>query len=104
MVYYVHGGNRATEKRKTKMVLITGNTYPVKDQLKSLGARWDAGKKGWLVSPEKADQAKSIVESTGGRKFGGSASGRFGRRTGCSCGSIEDYPRASDCWSCKHDY
>jgi hypothetical protein len=26
-----------------------------------------------------------------------------GRWTGCACGSIEDQPRASDCWSCRHD-
>ena len=26
-----------------------------------------------------------------------------GRRTGCSCGSIEDSPRDSDCASCQHD-
>lgn len=25
-------------------------------------------------------------------------------RTGCSCGSIEGYPRNSDCASCQHDY
>jgi hypothetical protein len=24
--------------------------------------------------------------------------------TGCSCGSNEDHPRASDCASCRHDY
>lgn len=27
-----------------------------------------------------------------------------GRWTGCSCGSREDNPRASDCASCQHDY
>lgn len=27
-----------------------------------------------------------------------------GRWTGCSCGSIEDHPRDSDCASCQHDY
>lgn len=27
-----------------------------------------------------------------------------GRWTGCSCGSIEDHPRPSDCASCQHDY
>jgi hypothetical protein len=26
------------------------------------------------------------------------------RRTGCSCGSLEDTPRDSDCASCQHDY
>ncbi len=25
------------------------------------------------------------------------------RRTGCSCGSLEGVPRASDCWTCRHD-
>lgn len=26
-----------------------------------------------------------------------------GKRTGCSCGSIEDYPRDSDCRSCQFE-
>jgi hypothetical protein len=26
------------------------------------------------------------------------------RRTGCRCGSLEDYPRPSDCAGCKHDW
>lgn len=26
-----------------------------------------------------------------------------GRRTGCSCGSIEGVFRESDCWQCRHD-
>ena len=43
------------------MTLITGNTYPVKDQLKSLGARWNADEKGWMISDEKAEQARKIV-------------------------------------------
>jgi hypothetical protein len=36
-----------------------------------------------------------------------SSSGRGGRGrgtwTGCSCGSVEEYARASDCRSCRHD-
>lgn len=36
------------------MVAISGNTYPVKDQLKSLGARWNADAKAWMVAPDKA--------------------------------------------------
>lgn len=42
-------------------VLITGNTFPVKDQLKSLGGRWDAASKGWSVPAEKADEARTLV-------------------------------------------
>jgi len=26
-----------------------------------------------------------------------------GTRTGCSCGSVEEYERAGDCWTCQHD-
>ncbi len=42
-------------------VLITGNTYPVKDQLKALGGRWDANAKGWLVPDAKAAEAQKLV-------------------------------------------
>ena len=24
-------------------------------------------------------------------------------RTGCRCGSVEEYSKPSDCWTCKHD-
>lgn len=44
-----------------QLVAITGNTYPVKDQLKSLGARWNPEAKAWMVEPSKADQARAIV-------------------------------------------
>jgi hypothetical protein len=42
-------------------VRIEGNTYPVKDALKALGARWDADSKAWMVPAEKADQARALV-------------------------------------------
>lgn len=45
-------------------VLITGNTYPVKDQIKALGGRWDAPAKGWRVPASKADQARELVSGT----------------------------------------
>ena len=28
---------------------------------------------------------------------------RGGTRTGCSCGSVEEYSKDSDCWTCRHD-
>jgi len=43
------------------MVLITGNTFPVKDQIKALGGRWDATAKGWRVPEDKAAQARKLV-------------------------------------------
>ena len=45
----------------TVTVLITGNTYPVKDQLRALGGRWDPGTKGWRVPAAKAAEARALV-------------------------------------------
>ena len=42
-------------------VAITGNTYPVKDQLKALGAKWDADRKCWTITDSKIEQARKIV-------------------------------------------
>jgi hypothetical protein len=47
------------------MVAISGNTFPVKDALKALGARWDAANRVWMISADKAEQAKSLVENKG---------------------------------------
>ena len=98
-------------------VAITGNTYPVKDQIKALGGRWNADSKAWMVPADKADAARRLVSSAPSsprRNFGAVGSYRtIGARmesrrasgwTGCSCGSIEGRPRNSDCASCQHDY
>ena len=45
-------------------VLITGNTYPVKEQIKALGGRWDAESKGWNVPVEKADEVRRLVSGS----------------------------------------
>lgn len=42
-------------------VTITGNTYPVKEQLRALGGRWNADAKGWDVPATKADEARALV-------------------------------------------
>jgi hypothetical protein len=42
-------------------VEITGNTFPVKEALKSLGARWNAAKKCWTVRAEVAEKALALV-------------------------------------------
>jgi hypothetical protein len=44
-------------------VLITGNTYPVREQLKALGGVYDGTVKGWRVPADKADEASKIVAS-----------------------------------------
>lgn len=45
-----------------KMIAISGNTYPVKDQLKALGGRWDAASKCWQVPEEQAAVARVLVD------------------------------------------
>lgn len=110
-----------TQKKENKMntatqenrVAITGNTYPVKDALKALGARWNADAKAWMVTADKAKEAQAIVAGAGPKKaytaaspspyWNGTRSGGAGRRTGCSCGSRENYSQPSDCRSCKFD-
>jgi hypothetical protein len=46
-----------------KKIVLTGNTYPVKDQLKELGGKWDPDQKAWLVPENKAAKARALVES-----------------------------------------
>jgi hypothetical protein len=43
------------------MTKITGNTYPVKDQIRALGGRWNAASKCWEVPDDKATEAQSLV-------------------------------------------
>lgn len=42
-------------------VTITGNTYPVREQLKALGGRWNARAQGWDVPAEKAADARALL-------------------------------------------
>jgi len=43
---------------------------------------------------------RAPARSSSSRSYGGTL---YGRRTGCSCGSIEGRIQDSDCWTCKHD-
>ena len=47
----------------SNMVQITGNTYPVKDEIKKLGGKWDADAKVWLVPSDVKDKALELVAS-----------------------------------------
>jgi hypothetical protein len=51
----------ASPDRHTRMVIITGNTYPVKDQLKGLGGTWIPTLKGWRVPAEVEAHARQLV-------------------------------------------
>lgn len=82
-------------------VLITGNTYPVKEQIKALGGRWDPNAKGWRVPEGKAAAAQRLVSSAGpAPRYSSGRSGNFapGRRKCPECGSRE----CSKAWN-SHD-
>jgi hypothetical protein len=45
----------------SETIRITGHTFPVRDQLKALGGRWDADARGWRVPAEKAEEARALA-------------------------------------------
>jgi hypothetical protein len=45
------------------IIPIDGNTYPVRDKLKAIGAKWDAVRKCWMISQSKAMEARRIVST-----------------------------------------
>ena len=78
-----------TNSKNQNRIAVTGNTYPVKDQIKALGARWDADAGAWMVSEDKAAEARRIVAGAGPKKAfsGGRSFGARGnsRRPSDSC-------------------
>lgn len=66
------------------------------------GKSWDArvtavvwsGEGAAIVATESLDRAPSAPRSSSRRR---------GTWTGCSCGSVEEYERDGDCFSCRHD-
>jgi hypothetical protein len=87
------------------MITITGNTFPVKEQLKALGAKWYPAEKVWKIAEDKAGEAQKIVASAlpspRRRTYGGPGprgpAGRFGKRCYCrECG--EPYVKGRRCW------
>jgi hypothetical protein len=86
-------------------VLITGNTFPVKDKLKALGGRWNPEAKGWDVPADKAEEAKALVAN------GSNEPAKKFRHTKCvACGvqqtfNARGYPnvkiyRSGECQDC----
>lgn len=45
----------------TGMTLIVGNTFPVKDEIKAMGGKWDNEARGWRVPNAVAEEAKALV-------------------------------------------
>lgn len=66
------------------MTAITGNTYPVRNEMRAIGGQWDAANKAWLVPDDKAEYAKSLIPT-----------GRHGERAASRSGSrrVSNYAR-----------
>jgi hypothetical protein len=81
-------------ERTTTMAVISGNTYPVRDQLKALGGRWDSTRKAWIVPDSRADLARALVP-VGSNKPRASRGPRTCKTCGCKinygvyCGKCE---------------
>lgn len=95
-------------------VAISGNTYPVKDQLRAMGGKWDADRKAWMVPESSAERAQALVAGatkSAPRAAGSSRSGYGGSGYGSRCkgcrGPIADarHHRAMGgyCGSCAFD-
>lgn len=74
--------------------------FDLHDHDKALGARWNGQDKAWMIAPEKAEEARKIVEGAGAptpRRNSGFTRGSGSRRRGepgCSaCRALGDYCR-----------
>lgn len=47
------------------MVVISGETYPVREGLRALGGRWDPNRKCWEVPAARATEARALVAAGG---------------------------------------
>jgi hypothetical protein len=75
----------------------------------AVGAKveWNRGEKAKHVACGGAVQAAAATAAPAARTMVvGAAPARRARKgtwTGCSCGSVEEYSKDSDCWTCRHD-
>ena len=51
----------SSKPKAVEWVPIPGRTFPVKDLLRDLGARWDSETRQWLIKPAKLAKAVQIV-------------------------------------------
>ena len=86
----------------TSLVAVTGNTFPVKDQLKAMGARWNPDAKAWMVEADKADAARAIVS---GAPTQNKSAYRPHRCSECRCEATQYNPiyRSGVCRNCWRD-
>lgn len=53
------------DRRRSEGLILTGNTFPVKDKIKALGGIWDGQRKAWLMpNADKLAKAKALLPSS----------------------------------------
>jgi hypothetical protein len=59
-----------THLPQSNQVLVQGNTYPVRAELKALGGKWNPRKKGWLLPCDMWEAAEQAMwEPESGKDF-----------------------------------
>lgn len=51
-----------------KMHAIEGNTYPVRDKLREMGAKWSSKDKAWFITEDKLAEANALVAAVPAKK------------------------------------
>ena len=74
-----HGGIKAT--RDGRSVNLTGATYPVKDSLAALGAKWNGEHRAWRLSHDKYTAAHDRIQRIGEKAHDASAAEKRGETT-----------------------
>ena len=92
-----------------EMKPVAGNTYPIRQQLKDMGGKWDANKKIWFVPLNRLDEAVKLASGVDKQPLSRTdqiaiAARRRGEQPGtCSmCGEKCKYPY-TECWNCKEE-
>jgi len=49
-----------------RLILVKGNAYPFKDELKSLGGKWNPDQKAWSFQKSMKDELDQFIEENGG--------------------------------------
>lgn len=57
-----------TPQRPAPREPIKGNTYPVRGELRDLGAEWDGAARVWWIAPEHASKAREIVKNQASKR------------------------------------
>ena len=63
ILYLSADETRKINHTREELIPIPGRTYPVKDKLKAIGARWDHIAKQWLIAKSKLPAALDIVQN-----------------------------------------